>query len=115
MLRTGKASGSCKELGPAQCRGTDVQGALAPSSEPFSLQIKSCLGPLDAAMREEVSGQANMSPEGREDKSRKSPSQQPFTKHLYNQVLIPAVIITSLTEKEISKHDGPLGLVFTPH
>lgn len=87
-----------------------------PRAEPFSLQIKSCLGQLDVAMREEVSGQANMSPEGREDKSRKSPSQQPFTKHLYKQVLqIPAVIITSLTEKEIGKHDGPLGLVSTPH
>lgn len=99
----GKPSGGCKELGPAQRRDTDVQGILVPSWEPFSLQIKSCLGPLDATTREEVSGQANRSPEGCKDKPRKSPSQQPLTKHLHSHVLLmPAIIKTLFTAKERS-------------
>lgn len=45
-------------------------------------------------MREEVPGLANMSPEGQEDKPRISLSQQLLTKHPYDHVLIPAIIIT---------------------
>lgn len=45
-------------------------------------------------MREEVPGLANMSPEEQGDKPRVSLSQQLLTKHPYDHVLIPAIIIT---------------------